>query len=103
MQLVGQRLDLLGQIALELEQLLYRLELGLGPLRVEPGPAAEHGLLDLIGDHRPDLAEIFADYLHPDMVGPVKPVGDGMFSAFPAASITSARTGNDPDGLIFFP
>ena len=64
-ELLAKALQLLLKPPLEGQHPLDRLGLALGIPRVERARAhAEHGLLDLLGDHRADLAEVLADRLH---------------------------------------
>ena len=60
---VQQLADLLFEIPLELEQLPDRFDLGFRLAGVEPDAPAQHGLLDLLGDHRTHFAEVFPDCL----------------------------------------
>ena len=62
--LLEQFADLLRQVPLELEHLAHGFGLGIGPAdarhRVAP---TEHGLLDIIGQHRAVAAQVFPDRL----------------------------------------
>ena len=59
--LLHQGLHLLLQVTLEPEHLADRLGISLCVFGVQGGAPSQHGLFDLLGDHRPDLAEVFPD------------------------------------------
>jgi len=64
LELVGEFLELLAQLALKLEASCDGFRIVLGAGRVQRAATAEHGLLDLLGDDGADFPEIFPDGLN---------------------------------------
>lgn len=60
-ELIGEFEQLLAELALKLEHGPDRFAVAFGARRVEHAPTPEHGFLDLLGNHRADLAEVFTD------------------------------------------
>ena len=66
LKLIAEPLDLLAQVALELEHLAGRFRFLFSTGGIELLAVPQHRLLDLIGDDSAYLAEIFSDGVHLD-------------------------------------
>ena len=63
LQLVHQLFELFAQLPLEFQQPPYRFRFAFGLRGIQATPFPEHGLFDLGGNHRADLAQILTDGL----------------------------------------